>query len=92
MLDEIKKLLKDRGIESLVTPDIDEADEEDLTGMIEVWHKKRKMTIYFYEDCHATQFGLLLRVWGPHIHDEMSEHKIESADDAIKHIDWLIGG
>lgn len=87
MLDEIKKLLKDRGIESFTS-----IDEKNLYGthantVIEAWHKKRKITIYFYRD-----YATLLRVWGPHIWNEMSEHKIESADDAISHIDWLIGG
>ncbi len=52
--------------------------------MIESWKGKKKITIY------CGNPSLLLRVWGPNIHNEMSEHILNELDDLSDHIDWLI--
>jgi len=60
-----------------------ECHDLEYKTIIEVWCGKRKITIY----CGETI--LLLRVWGPHIHDEMSEHNVGGLDEMTSHIEWL---
>jgi murein L,D-transpeptidase YcbB/YkuD len=52
--------------------------------LFEIWCKERKLSIYF-ESKEIT----LLRVWGVHIDDEMSEHVLNKSEDIQQHIAWL---
>ena len=60
--------------------------EKDLKTLFEIWHGDKKLSIYFY----PTE-TTILRIWGPHINDEMSEHLIAKAEDVQQHIKWLMG-
>ena len=84
-IEEIQQTLKSRNIKSHTTPDLN--GEEDLTGIIEVWYRKRKLTFYCYN--YET---VIIRVWGPNIETEMAEYTIQVITDVTSHVDWLIGG
>lgn len=80
MIEEIKKLLSENGLECL------ESKSLDGDHVMEIWHEKRKIT--FYVDGESDQ---IIRVWGPNIITEMSIHNISHPVDSQPHIDWLLG-
>jgi hypothetical protein len=86
MIDQIKQMLLDRGIEGFLQNNV-EWDEE-AYKVLEVWHNSRKLTIYQNIDGTAE----IIRVWGPNIHSDMGDYTISDPIDAISHIDWLDGG
>jgi len=82
---EIAEIITKHKLPILRSDDLDY--DKELKTVFEIWRGAKKLSIYFYET-ETT----LLRVWGPHIHDEMSEHDLTKATDVQSHIEWLIGG
>jgi len=54
---------------------------------IEAWGPTgRKITVYMDEDSWRV---IVLRVWGPNVHDEMEEYTPTSMEDIEENIKWL---
>jgi hypothetical protein len=53
---------------------------------LEWWHQNRKITLYFGEGVAAPEY---VRVWGPHIFDQMESGKLFSSDSFSEMWSWL---
>jgi len=79
MLEIIQKILKDENLEFFIST------TEEKETILEVWLNKKKLSIWLNLD------GIVevIRVWGSHIYEEMSSHKIVKANEISEHLHWL---
>lgn len=62
------------------------ANTDGTNLVFEWWNKTRKISVWFEADASE---DIILCVWGPNIHDNMSEHPT-SKESADKCFEWMM--